>query len=302
MMVLARSETSLSRSQRSVQIRRVLLITLIANIAVVAAKLGAGLAAGLLSVIAEAAHSSVDAGNNVLALALSRVAAKDPDEEHPYGHAKFETLGAVAIVAFLSVTVYELVSSAVRRLATGGGNPEVTPFVVGTMLFSAIVNYAVSRYEHRRARELDSDILLADAAHTRSDVYASAAVLIGLALVAAGYPGADALFTLMVAGIIANAVWRILRRTIPILVDERAVTPESIRAVAGQAQGVVEVLAVRSRGREGEIFAELTITVDRSLNVEDAHHIADEVERRLALAIRAREVVVHVEPADREQR
>jgi cation diffusion facilitator family transporter len=302
MMVQARSETSLSRSQRSVQIRRVLLITLIANIAVVAAKLGAGLAAGLLSVIAEAAHSSVDAGNNVLALALSRVAAKDPDEEHPYGHAKFETLGAVAIVAFLSVTVYELVSSAVRRMATGGGNPEVTPFVVGTMLFSAIVNYAVSRYEHRRARELDSDILLADAAHTRSDVYASAAVLIGLALVAAGYPGADALFTLMVAGIIANAVWRILRRTIPILVDERAVTPESIRAVAGQAQGVVEVLAVRSRGREGEIFAELTITVDRSLNVEDAHHIADEVERRLALAIRAREVVVHVEPADREQR
>jgi len=299
MMAQARSDASLSRAQRSAEIRRVLLITLIANIAVVAAKFAAGLAAGLLSVIAEAAHSSVDAGNNVLALALSRVAAKAPDEEHPYGHAKFETLGAVAIVAFLSVTVYELVGSAVRRLATGGGHPEVTPFVVGTMIFSAAVNFAVSRYEHRRARELDSDILLADAAHTRSDVYASAAVLIGLALVAAGYPRADALFTLMVAGIIANAVWRILRRTIPILVDERAVSPETIREVAGQADGVVEVLEVRSRGREGEIFAELTITVDRSLNVEAAHHIADEVERRLARAIRAREVVVHVEPAHR---
>lgn len=293
------SDASLSRAQRSVQIRRVLLITLIANIAVVVAKLGAGLTAGLLSVIAEGAHSSVDAGNNVLALALSRVAAMAPDDEHPYGHAKFETLGAVAIVAFLSVTVYELVSSAVRRLATGSGSPEVTPFVVGTMLFSAAVNFAVSRYEHRRARELDSDILLADAAHTRSDVYASAAVLIGLALVAAGFAGADALFTLLVAGIIANAVWRILRRTIPILVDERAVSPETIRKVAGQAHGVVEVLEVRSRGREGEIFAELTITVDRTLNVEAAHHIADEVEHRLASAIRAREVVVHVEPANR---
>jgi cation diffusion facilitator family transporter len=296
------SDVALSRVQRSAQIRRVLMITLVANIAVVIAKLGAGLAAGLLSVIAEAAHSSVDAGNNVLALALSRVAAMAPDEEHPYGHAKFETLGAVAIVAFLSVTVYELVSSALRRLATGGGHPEVTPFVVATMIFSAAVNYAVSRYEHRRARELDSDILLADAAHTRSDVYASGAVLVGLALVAAGYPRADALLTLLVAAIIANAVWRILRRTIPILVDERAVSPQTIRDVAVQAQGVVDVLDVRSRGREGEIFAELTITVDRTLNVEDAHHIADDVERRLASAIRAREVMVHVEPANREPR
>ena len=301
-MIPAGTSNTMGRVERSAQIRRVLAITLIANVAVVAAKLVAGFAAGLLSVIAEAAHSSVDAGNNILALALTRVAAMGPDEEHPYGHAKFETLGAVGIVAFLSITVYELVSSAIQRLGNGSASPEVTPFVAGTMLFSMAVNFVVARYEHRRAHELDSDILMADAAHTRSDVYASGAVLVGLALVALGYPSADALLTLLVAGIIANAVWRILRRTVPILVDERALSPETIRAIASETEGVVDVHAVRSRGREGEIFAELTITVDRALNVEAAHRIADEVERRLASAIGAREVMVHVEPAHRPHR
>ncbi|HWV58598.1 MAG TPA: cation transporter, partial [Longimicrobiales bacterium] len=82
------------------EIRRVLLWTLAANVAVVLAKLTAGILSGTLSVVADAAHSSVDALNNALALALARVAGRAPDERHPYGHAKFETLGALAVVAF----------------------------------------------------------------------------------------------------------------------------------------------------------------------------------------------------------
>lgn len=288
------------REERAAAIRRVLWITLVANVTVVLAKLVAGFAAGALSVVAEAAHSSVDAWNNVLALALSSVAAKAPDEEHPYGHAKFETLGAVAIIAFLSVTVYELVTSAVRRLVSGTAQPDVDAFVVGTMVFSALVSFGVARYEHRRAEELGSDLLLADAAHTRSDVWASVAVLGGLGLVAAGYPRADALFTLLVAGIIANAVWRILRRTVPILVDERAVAGDTIRAIARSADGVFDVFDIRSRGRPGDVFAELTVTVDGALNVTEAHRIADDVERRIIRQLGAREVVVHVEPTSPE--
>lgn len=281
---------------RSRQIRTVLWVTLFANVAVVIAKLLAGLTAGALSVVAEAAHSSVDAANNVLALALSRVAAKAPDEQHPYGHGKFETLGAVAIVAFLSITVYELVGSAVGRLIAGTDRPDVTAWIVGIMVLSAIVSFVVSRWEERRGRELDSDILLADSAHTRSDMYASLAVLAGLGLVALGWPRADAVVTLIVAAIIANAVWRILRRTIPILVDERAVSGETIDRIAREVTGVHDVFDIRSRGREREVFAELTITVNGELNVTEAHRIADEVERRVGLRLGAREVVVHVEP------
>ncbi len=285
-----------ARDNRARSIRRVLLLTFVANVAVVGAKVVAGLAANSLSVLADAAHSSVDAWNNIMALALARVASKDPDEDHPYGHAKFETLGALAIVAFLSITVYELVGSAIVRLTSSGENAVATPFVAAVMLVSAAVSFVVARYEESRGREYQSEILLADAAHTKSDVFASLGVLVGIALVALGYPRADAVFTLLVAVVIANAGWRILKHTIPILVDQRAVAEATIRDITVSTPGVIDCFAVRSRGRTGEIFAELTITVKPTLNVEEAHLIADTVEHRVADAVGAREVVVHVEP------
>src|SRR5688572_26025395 len=262
---------------RSHEVRRVLLLTLGANLSVVGAKGVAGVMARSLSVMADAAHSSVDAWNNIMALALARLAAKAPDEDHPYGHAKFETLGALAIVAFLSVTVYELVGSAFVRLLGGGETPRGTPFAIGVMILSAAINFVVARYEGRAGERLHSEILIADAAHTRSDVYASLAVVLGLALVRLGYPRADALCTLFVAVVVARAGWRILKTTIPILVDQRAVAEETITQIARAAQGVHDCFAVRSRGKTGEVFAELTITVDRLLNVEQAHQIADDV-------------------------
>jgi cation diffusion facilitator family transporter len=291
--------TRIEREARNQQVRRILLLTFIANLTVVVAKATAGLLAQSLSVLADAAHSSLDAWNNIMALFLARVAAKAPDAEHPYGHAKFETLGALAIVAFLSVSVYELCSSAITRLAGGGATPRGTTFAVVVMLVSAVINFFVARYEGRAGERLHSEILMADAAHTRSDVYASLAVVLGLALVRLGYPRADALFTLLVAVVIARAGWRILRSTVPILVDERAVSEEAICRLALDVSGVLDCFHVRSRGRAGEIFAELTITVDSGLNVEEAHRIADDVEQRIASNVGAREVVVHVEPAPR---
>jgi cation diffusion facilitator family transporter len=288
-----------AREHRNQQVRRVLLLTLIYNVVVVIAKVVAGFAANSLSVLADAAHSSVDAWNNVMALALSSLAAKAPDAEHPYGHAKFETLGALAIVAFLSVTVYELTGSAVGRLLGAGELPRATPLVAGVMLGSAIISFFVARYEEKNGHTFHSEILLADAAHTKSDVFASLAVLIGIGLVGLGYPKADAVFTLLVAIVIARAGWRILKQTIPILVDQRAVEEDTIRDITLAMPGVRDCFAVRSRGRAGEVFAELTITVDPNLNVEAAHLIADSVEHRVAEAVGAREVMVHVEPHTR---
>jgi cation diffusion facilitator family transporter len=282
---------------RFAAVRSVLLLTLAGNATVVAIKLIAGIGAGALSVVADALHSSVDGLNNLIALALIAVAAQAPDEEHPYGHGKFETLGTLAIVAFLSITVYELVSSAIRRIFFADVRPDVTPVVVVAMVVSALTSLLIARYEERRGRELDSQILLADSGHTRADVYASLAVIAGLGLVAAGYPRADGIFTLVVALIIARTGWRILRGSVPILVDQRAVSGETIRRIARGTAGVIDAFDIRSRGREGEVFAELTITVDARLDVGEAHRIADEVERRVASEVGAREVVAHVEPA-----
>ncbi|MEJ2218086.1 MAG: cation diffusion facilitator family transporter [Gemmatimonadota bacterium] len=278
------------------EIRRVLILTLLANLAVVAAKATAGFMTGTLSVVAESAHSSVDALNNVIGLALSRVAARAPDEDHPYGHAKFETLGGLTVVVFLSITVYELARSAIHRLVTGTARPHATPVVFSVMAVSAVVSFFISRYERNKGRALASDILVADAAHTQSDIYASLAVIVGLLFVALGYPRADAVFTLLVAIVIARASWRIIRATVPVLVDERAVDASKIQRLAQATPGVEAVYDVRSRGRRGEVFAELTIAVDPGLGVGEAHVIADAVEQRISREIHAREVVVHVEP------
>lgn len=275
-----------------------LLVTLGLNLVVVVAKISTGLISGALSVVAEGVHSSVDALNNVIGLALARVAAQEPDEDHPYGHAKFETLGALAIVGFLSVTVFELVSGAVNRLVQGGEPPRVTPVVVGVMVASAFVSAGVSSYELRRGRELDSDLLMADAKHTRADLYASVAVLVGLALVALGYAWADPIFTLVVAVLIARTGWEIVRASVPILVDERALEEAVVRDACLEVVGVLACYHIRSRGRPGERFVELTIGVSPRLGIRDAHAISDRVEEDLARRLAAREVLVHVEPAE----
>lgn len=285
-----------SESDRRLGIRRVLIVTFFANLAVVIAKVIVGLSAHSLSVVADGAHSSIDAWNNVMALALARVAAKEPDAEHPYGHAKFETLGALAIVAFLSITMFELIRGAIHRLLGGGVAPHVTPVVILVMAVSAAVSYLIAHYEHRYGHEYNSHLLIADAAHTRSDVYSSLAVLGGVALVSFGFPQADAIVTLVVAAVIAHTGWSILKTTVPILVDERAVEEAAICEVTLGTPGVLDCFAVRSRGRIGDVHAELTITVRPTLNVAEAHQIADDVERRVAHAVGAREVVVHVEP------
>jgi cation diffusion facilitator family transporter len=282
--------------KRARAVQRVLLLTLAANLAVVVIKAVAGFSAHSLSVLADAAHSSVDAWSNLMAMTMARVASKAPDAEHPYGHEKFETLGALGIVAFLSIAVFQLLVSALGRLAGSGQQPHSTFMTASVMVLSAIVSFSVSRYEARAGRTHHSEILLADAAHTRTDVYSSIAVLLGLGLVALGFHEADAIVTLIVAIVIARVAWHILQDSVPILVDERALAEEDICRVTLSTPGVIDCFSVRSRGRAGQVFAELTITVRPTLNVQEAHHIADTVEQRIAGTFGAREVVVHVEP------
>ncbi|MDH5590544.1 MAG: cation diffusion facilitator family transporter [Gemmatimonadota bacterium] len=289
-------ENSLTDRDRA--IRRVLWIVFYMNVAILAVKIFVWMFSHALSVAAEATHSSLDAVNNIFALTVARMAAEGPDADHPYGHHKFETLGALALAGILSVTVYELARSAVLRLVSGPtGALNASPAMVALLAFSAVAGTAVSQWEAREAHRYRADLLFADAAHTRSDVYATLAVLAGLIAVGAGYPIVDPLVTLVVAVIIARTGWHIIRGTIPVLVDERAVHPATIQAATREVDGVEACYHIRSRGRPGEIFAEITIAVDPSLDVIASHAIADEVEARVGAAIEAREVVVHVEPS-----
>jgi len=280
------------------EVSRVLLWVLAANLAVIAAKIVVAARSGSIAVLGDAAHSGIDAVNNVVGLAAMRLAAAPPDERHPYGHGKFETLAALAVAAFLSVTCFELIRGSVDRLVTGAVAPTIEPVMIAVLAGAMVVNVAVAWGESRAARRLSSEILAADARHTGSDVVVTAAVLVGLLLTRAyGWASADAILAIFVALVVARSGYEILRGTIPVLVDERAVEPERIRAVAGSIEGVRATTSIRSRGREGEAFAELTIHVDDGESVVSAHEIADRVERTVAEDIGFASVTVHVEPA-----
>lgn len=284
---------------RTLEVRRILAVVLWLNLGVFALKVVALVSSHALSVAAETVNSSLDAINNVFALWIVRVAGQEPDDEHPYGHQKFETLGALVLVGFLSTTVFELVQHAVFRLLGRGEAADVraTPLALAVIALSMVIGVAVSLWEARRGRQLGSEILVADAAHTGSDVLTSAAVLAGLLAVRMGYPQVDPWVTLAVAALITRTGWLILRDTVPVLVDERAMEPSHIQRVAESITDVRSAYGIRSRGRKGEMFTELTIAVPADLDVKRAHEIADEVERRVGSELGAREVIVHVEPA-----
>jgi cation diffusion facilitator family transporter len=284
------------RHDRTALVRRVLIGLFFANLAVVVAKLFVGLAARSLAVLGDATHSSVDALNNLLALIVVRVAAQAPDEDHPYGHGKFETLGALAIVVFLSVTCFELARGAVTRLLGPHTVPVVSDSQLMILLGGLGVNALVAWYEHRRGEELASELLLSDAAHTRSDVYITTGVLVGLLLSRQGLWWADPVLALGISALIVRVGYQITQRTVPILVDQRALPRAEIQSVAEAVGGVRGAYDIRSRGGGQARYAEVTISVDPTTNVAAAHAIADEVEQRLKRDLRLDEVTVHVEP------
>jgi cation diffusion facilitator family transporter len=282
--------------QKSSGVRRVLGGILIANIVVVIVKFAVGVNTNSLAVFGDALQSSVDSANNLFAIFVVRVAAKAPDEEHPYGHAKFETLGALLIALLLALSIFELVRGAIARLVTGAPPLNVSSLALALLVLTLVVNIGVVWFETRAGRRLRSDLLLADALHTRTDVFITLGVLAGLALARSGLAWADPTLALMVAVLVGRAGYQILRRSIPTLVDERAFDQGTIQREAERVAGVVSAYAIRSRQGGDRRFAELTIAVDGGSDVTSAHRIADQVEERLREHLQLDEVTVHVEP------
>jgi len=160
-----------------------------------------------------------------------------------------------------------------------------------------VINLFVVRYERQRGKALQSPFLLADAAHTNSDIYVTAAALGSLLLTRYGWGAIDPVLAIVVALVIAWNGYLIVRGTVPVLVDERGVDAAELRREALAVPGVAEVRGARSRRlASGVLSAEVTIGVAAGMSVSDAHALSDEVERRIKEQLGASDVLVHVEP------
>jgi cation diffusion facilitator family transporter len=284
---------------RAAAIQRTLAIILALNLVVVGVKLIVGLQTGSLTVIGATLESALDAFNNVLGIIVVGLAARGPDDDHPYGHDKFETLGAIAIVGFLSISCFELIRGGVARLIAPEPLNAPSQLELALLAATAAVNVIVVAYERRRGTELRSPLLIADAAHTTGDLFVTALAFGSLLAVQAGMTWADPVLAIVVAMAIAWSGWQILRVTIPVLVDARGADAERIGAAAAAVTGVRAATRVRSRtNSSGLIFAEVTITVAGGESVTAAHVVADAVEASVRAALGGTaDVVVHIEPA-----
>ena len=211
---------------------------------------------------------------------------------------QFETLGALGIVGFLSISCFELLREGVMALIGGGSPTRTAPADWAIVIATLFVNAFVVWYERRRGEAIGSMFLLADAEHTRGDILVTLLALVSLFLGRHGGRRVDAVLAIAVALIIALSGWRILRRSIPILVDQRAVQASDLRRIIADIPGIVEVRGVRSRyTASGVLFAELTIAVPGATQVEMAHSLADRVEEAVASTYGPADITVHVEPA-----
>lgn len=262
-----------------------------------AAKFAAGLWSGSLALLSEAGHAFVDTGATVLTFFAVREAEKPADEEHHYGHGKYEALAALIETGFLFGLAVFVVAEAWRRLQERNVEIDAGWPIYGVLVVSIAVDYVRSRQLSRIAKEEGSDALAADALHFASDLVSSTLVLIGLIAAHYGFERGDALAAFGVAAFIAVAGFRLGRRTIDTLLDAapRELAPHLETAIT-DVPGVIAIESLRLRTLGPEIVGEATIGVSRGLRVEQAARIKSAVTEAIADVTPRARITLSIEP------
>ena len=283
--------------------RKVTLIGSVVDFLLGVAKIFIGWIANSQALIADGIHSFSDLFTDLFVLYAAKHAHKAADEEHPYGHGRIETLATVGLGVALAVIACGIAYDAVRRL----NEPEILLVPGSLALIVAIVSVIskewIYHYTVAAARRLRSDMLLANAWHSRSDAISSIVVVLGIAGAMYGYPYLDAVAAVVVAVMIAKIGFNLIRSSTRELIDT-ALDPDEVNAIRKHifdVKGVRSIHMLRSRKSGGDAFIDVHIQVDPLLSVSEGHQIGDAVRQRLLDAVDViSDVTVHIDPEDDE--
>jgi cation diffusion facilitator family transporter len=267
------------------------------NLLVAAAKIAFGYTSGAISILSDGFHSLTDGASNVVGLVGVRAAERPPDEDHPYGHRKYETVAAAAVTLFLVFVVVEVLRNAFNHLTGRAAPHAITPASFAVMVITVAINLVVIRYESREAARLGSEMLLADAMQTRGDVWTSLTVIAALAGARAGLPILDPLAALFVAGFIGYAGFQIARTTTGILSDRIAISDADLERVVRGVPGVLGCHQIRTRGSADHVFLDLHVWLPAQMPLTEAHELSHVVKDRLmARYPQIADAIIHIEP------
>jgi cation diffusion facilitator family transporter len=280
------------------EIQKVLWIVLVLNWAVAAAKMIYGYISGSTSMTADGFHSLSDGISNIIGLVGIRFCSQPKDEDHPYGHKKYETLFALGIAAMLLIVAFNLGKAGVGRIINPIV-PQVDFISFAVMIITTMVNITVMIYEYRRGKQLQSDILVVDSMHTRADIFTSVSVIAALVFVKLGMPIADPVITLVIAGFIAHSAFVIIREEAGILCDAIAITDtKKIEAAVLRIKGVKSCHKIRSRGRLDDVHLDLHIQIDADMTMRDSHLLNHTIQKEIMSVFpQIVDVLVHMEPS-----
>ncbi|WP_297073157.1 cation diffusion facilitator family transporter [Thermococcus sp.] len=271
-------------------------VSIIGNVFLAVIKLVVGLLYSSIALISDGVHSLSDVITSVAGYFGIKIASKPPDRDHPFGHSRFEPLVAFLIGEALLVVAYEIGRDSLMRLLHGE-SIEVNGIMLGVTVLSIVAKEAMFRYSVYVGRKLNSQILIADAYHHRSDVLSSVAVLIGLGLQKFGFSRGDALAGLVVAVFLVKVSFEIILENVGYLTG-RAPPFELCEEIKKRALSVPNVLGIhdlRAHYVGNKLHVELHVEVPSTLSLKEAHDVSEEVKKRIEEIPEVDRVFVHVD-------
>ncbi len=291
------------RDLRKEESGRVAVVGAVVNLILSAIKVVVGIIGNSQALIIDGIHSLSDLMTDVLVLLASHHASHGPDENHPYGHGRFETAATLALGAFLVLVAGGIMWDSIERLSHAGDAETPRAIALYAALFSILANEALYWYTLIVARRINSELLRANAWHHRSDAISSIVVLIGVAGAMLGHGWLDLAAALIVGGMVAKIGWDLGWSAMRELVDESLEEDkvEQIRRIIRDIPGVSSLHMLRTRRQGHEAMADVHVQVDPMISVSEGHMIAIAVEEQIKAEIEEiSDVTVHIDPEDDE--
>jgi len=280
--------------------KRAATISLAYNIVLTLLKLAGALLTGSVSLLSEAIHSATDIIASGIALLSVRAAAAPPDEEHPYGHGKIESLAGFAESILLLMTVGYVVYESIQRLLRNSAveNMNLGIWIMG---FSVVSSFLVGRHVQKIADETGSMALASNGQHLMVDFWTSLGVLAALLVTKlTGWAQADSYFAMALAAWLALGAYRLSHEAFQQLIDRRLEDSEieKVREMVHEHPGILSFHRLRSRMSGTTRYIEFHVVVPAEWSVVEAHDCVDVLEKKIAEALQPAVVVIHVDPYD----
>lgn len=282
--------------------KKVSVTTIIGNLVLSVLKLIAGIVAHSSAMISDAVHSASDVFSTFVVMIGIKLASKEPDREHPYGHERLECVAAIVLAMVLFITGLGIGAEALGNIVQGNYNDLQVPGMLALVaaIISIVSKEGMYWYTRINAKRIDSSALMADAWHHRSDAFSSVGALVGIAGARMGFPVMDSIASLVIFLFIVKAAYDIFKDSIDKMVDHSCdeETEKDIFECVIENEDVMGVDLLQTRIFGNKIYVDVEIQVDGSYTLQEAHKIAETVHDNIEKNFpKVKHIMVHVNPA-----